>query len=236
MLKSFVSSLTFKAFTLLLTCYSQVINAQQTPLVLPVLAFEYPPYVTRDLPKAGLSFQYLETLFGADRFQIKPVILSMPRLQLALKQPDWCVSLMPAPTADHIYVFDIIGRKIEHRLYRLRQSEPFSWEDISELKGLTIAVFRSRKFNALRQLFKKAGLKSVLINSAEQGAQLLIYQRVDLIFSDNNSIDYLMNKMQLDRQLVQGSENIIVHRQSKLWINLNCPSAEVLLKQLTEKK
>lgn len=233
MLLNLVSRKTVLTITLFLLANCRILNAELAPKTLPVLAIEYPPYVSNDLPNSGYSYQFLQSLFEPETLIIKPDVLSMPRLQLVLEGNQWCASLMPpASVSDNVYIHRFENRGIKHRLFRLRQTSSFSWQELSELKGLRIATFRSRQFNALRQMLKKAGLKTVPINSIEQAIQLLTYERVDLIFSDLKSVNYLTKKMGLEPQRLQESQNIIVNRRSRIWLNLNCDAANIALKIL----
>ncbi|MGB1239861.1 MAG: hypothetical protein ACPG4U_16710, partial [Pseudomonadales bacterium] len=184
------------------------------------------PYSTRALLHSGTSFVYLQSLFLDDSITIEPVILSMPRLQLTLERAHWCASFLePEQKTKWVRSIELEGRTIEHRLFRMARDEAFTWETPSELAGLRIAVLRSRQVNALRLLFKRMGLESVPINSAEQGVQLLINGRADLVFYDLKSINYILQLMSLPADLLQPSEKVLVTRRSKLWFNLRCDTA-----------
>jgi polar amino acid transport system substrate-binding protein len=98
-------------------------------------------------------------------------------------------------------------------LVRQTQSTPFKWNDLSELKGNSVALLRTREGSTFAQQFSDAGLDVVFIENIETGLKLAKRSRVDFTLSDN--ISYVQ---QNDRDL-HFSKTTVLTTPITLFIN-----------------
>ncbi len=195
-----------------------------------VIAIEYPPFTTVERPDRGLGFALLNARLGASPFQISAEFLPPARAQRHMLHGHWCASFYPpAPSDTDALELRLDAEPVRLGLYRLRQSAPFRWSGLEELKGRRVAMLRAntRTAGPGAQMLE-AGLILVDVETPGQGLQLLLRGRVDYSFGDSFSGRELMQALALDPARVQFSDSDFGTVPIGLWLNRLCPEAWAL--------
>lgn len=205
---------------------SEQSNTQNKEIeLLEVISIEYPPHIIKDSLANSPVFSYLDHLLKKNNVVSKPKILPLPRAQLILDNGKWCTSLIePSISTTAIKKLLLNDKQTNFRFYRLRQGTDFKWKHLNALSGSTLGVFRSRSGSIIDD-WRAAGIKIVRTNSVEQALELLLHKRVDIIFSDDTNIEYLLAKRKLQNSL-QGSMNVVMKSSFTVWFNTQCAQAK----------
>jgi hypothetical protein len=217
-----------------ITGYSDQSNTQnKKKQFLEVISIEYPPHIIKDSLAESPVFKYLDHLLHKSYLVSKPKIIPLPRAQLIMDNGKWCASLIePSLSTAPIKKLLLSDKQTRFKFYRVRQNTEFKWKHLNELSGSTLGVFRSRGGSIIDD-WRAAGIKIVRTNSVEQALELLLHKRVDLIFSDDNNIEYLLAQRELQNHL-QGSINVVMQSSFTVWFNTQCEQAKSSVNYLLE--
>ncbi|WP_434925900.1 substrate-binding periplasmic protein [Shewanella sp. HL-SH2] len=194
-----------------------------------VIAVDYPPFTTMDVDDHGINFSLLSQLISDHYdFKVKPLFLPPARAQLQVQSGRWCLSFFPPPESQQAYFVPLSQQKVVLGLFRRKENAPFSWDDLSELKGKNLAIMRYKREGDFHRQFINAGLNMVPIESVEQGFKMLKHKRVDLVFS-NQFPDYLFKHPEINSQDFQFSNTPILEAQVGVYINQACKEQYQLL-------
>lgn len=154
--------------------------------------------------------------------EIQPQIAPPARVQLLLKFKSWCLSFYPPlQLEDPGNVIQLSKNRIKIGMFRKRQNSVFRWDNLNEYSGARIALLRSKKSSRFYQLFTKAGLLPMFVDSIEQGIKLLLRDRVDYAFADDLSID-LMDISPQEKESLQFSETTFLETPIQVYFNPKC--------------
>ncbi len=191
-----------------------------------VIAVEYPPFTSQEINDFGISFVYLEK-YAKKNFKvaISPLFVPPARAQKIVGSQKWCLSFYPPKPGYKNAKFEPLSKDIvSFGLYRLKPSkpsEPFKWQNLSELKGKYLAILRSNKNSAFYHQFSDAGLKLIFVETTEKGLSLLLHKRVDLAFGDSQMLE--QNQLgKLNEGKLQLSENVIHQAQIGFFYHIDC--------------
>ncbi|MCW3172082.1 type 2 periplasmic-binding domain-containing protein [Shewanella subflava] len=201
--------------------YAQAIN---------VIALEYPPYLTENQPEHGTAYDKLAQVFIHSPVSIHPQFLSPARAHNRVDQGQWCLSFYPpiTPGKDHVLV-PLLKEKIELKLFRLAEPEVFIG---NELSGKVVAQLRMQMLKGVAKEFVDAGAKLVLVDTLEQGVNLLLKNRVDYVYGDMNAIYYATEKIGFPSALIQDSALVLRSFPIGVWVNKQCEDSNFALSQL----
>jgi hypothetical protein len=144
-----------------------------------------------------------------------------------------CTSLIePSLSTSPIKKLLLSDKQTNFKFYRVRQNTELKWKHLNKLSGNALGVFRSRGGSVIND-WRAAGIKIVRTNSVEQALELLLHKRVDLIFSDDNNIEYLLARRELQNHL-QGSVNVVMQSSFTVWFNTQCAQAKSSFNYLLE--
>jgi len=208
---------------LITPCITLFATAAKAQTTLNVLAIEHPPFTSSKMSHNGLAFillrQYAKEHFKA---AIKPRIMPIARVQVLLQYDRWCLSFYPPVLINELTsAITITTQNIKLGMYRKHRESVFSWQHLREFSGAKIALLRSAKSSRFYQMYLDAGLIPVLVESTEQGVQLLLKAQVDYAFSDNISMDYA-SLSQADRDSLQFSQTTLLETPIQVYYNQKC--------------
>lgn len=198
---------------------------------LPVLAIDYPPFTSTELPDHGLSFAALVERSRGSNIAIEPSFLPPARVSKHIAEGRWCASFYPPPADSAAYDTVPLGSKIAKiGLFRQRMESPFVWDQLSDLKGKTIGItsqFAQGQTRESHQLHE-AGFDLAEVHSLRQAFDLLRRQRVDYVFSAEEAGHYYLDQLNLNPDHYQFSESLISQYPLQVWINPRCDLAKAL--------
>lgn len=187
-----------------------------------VIAVEFPPFTGMHEPEYGLSFKKLN-VYLHQHYQLRANANFLPpaRAQKVVKTDDWCLSFYPPKNKEAFEFIPLSDKKVKLGLYRRAESSPFTWENLSDLSGKSVAILHYRQPGQLQFMLIDAGLKIVPVESNTQGLKMLERGRVDLVFSteDNPYIDSLPDDK---KQFYQFSEKAVLETEMGVFMNPKC--------------
>lgn len=189
-----------------------------------VIAIEYPPFLGKDLEGYGIVFELLSN-YATEHFKvgIKPQFLPPARAAHQMTSGDWCLSTFPADKDDKdVFFVRLLDDRIKIGLYRKRHPDnphPFRWDNLSELRGSTVAILRTNLHSPYIQDLIRAGIKPVYVNSRNQGLKMLLGDRIDYAQGDNLTLDALPDISASD---VEFSDTILFETESGFSYRLSC--------------
>jgi polar amino acid transport system substrate-binding protein len=195
---------------------SVMLSARCEAKVIDVLAIEYPPFTTSQVASNGIAFELLAKAALSNTVEWHAVYAPPGRAAEMIKAGEWCASFYPVEADIESHSITLSQSEVSIGLVRQTQSTPFIWNDLSELKGKSVALLRTREGSTFAQQFSDAGLDVVFIENIETGLKLVKRSRVDFTLSDN--ISYVQ---QNDRDL-QFSKTTILTTPITLFINPEC--------------
>lgn len=200
----------------------------------PVLAIEYPPFTAAAMAENGLSFQLLATLLPAPRWQLQPIFLPPARAATEVMVTDgWLLSFFPPrQLPGHVRRLVLKNADIQFGLFRHRQEVPFRWQSLEDLAGHSVVTTRTLENSPVLTPFVKAGLHPVLVNSLDQGVQMIISGRADYLLAVRETGLYYAHQLGISEQQLQFGETVIQHFPHVVYLNMEHPLAQQVLQQL----
>ncbi|QDF74666.1 MULTISPECIES: amino acid ABC transporter substrate-binding protein [Shewanella] len=205
---------------------------------LEVVAINYPPFTQESQADGdhGTAFGMLAQALADSQVTLKPQFYSAARANKLIHSGQWCASFYPPKQASSNYVHvPLSSQPVELGLYRKRQAEPFSWQDLSDLAGSRIAFLRGFSRDGLGLKFNQAGITLFNVETIRQGLQLLLKQRVDYAFADNISGPMLFSELGVDAKDYQFSSTLLDSTPVGIWLNLGCDEAAKARRDLNVK-
>ena len=224
-----------KQFLFVLFCMlSTNISADAVRTSMKVIAMDYPPYTSPELPESGLAFTALGRVLADSQWQFTPEFLPPARAATELSDDQsWLLSAFPPPDIEkHIEIIELPGINIPFSLFRLHQPGKFQWDDLSELAGSTLIVTRTLKESTSIDKYRQAGLELLFVNDIEQGIKILRKGRADYLLSALDTVRYYSSKMGIREKEIQFAETIIRHYPYTFYLNHLHPQANQLRKDL----
>lgn len=207
---------------ILTSVVTATVNAEQRQTV-ELIAVEYPPYTSEHVEGYGsvvqLVSKYAEQNFSVD---ILPRFYPPARAQKLIAEGDWCLSLYPPQKTNLGARFiPLSDETVALTLFRLKQSTPFKWEKLSELKGKSVAMLRSGTPSSTFSQLTDAGLTVVYVESVEQGLRLILKSRVDFAFGDEQAL-LGIQLGEKNRAKLQLAETSLQEARVGVFYNINC--------------
>lgn len=207
-------------------------NAQElTPI--PVVAIEYPPFVSEHEPHQGSAVFYLKEFLHAYGWQ--PELEFLPPARAAIKVTEdttWMLSYVPPSGDPQAKRLILKEAAIRYGFFRYREKERFYWQDLTELAGKTFITTRQENKNIDAQSFRQAGLKILYVDSLEQGFQMLLAGRADYVLSAEETGYYYLDKFDLPKEYFQFSETLIRTYPYLIYVNTQHPRINDFLNSL----
>lgn len=182
-----------------------------------VLAVEYPPFTSRAESNGGLAFSMLQAAYPDLSF--KPLWVPPKRAYQMMQNNQWCMSFYPAPEGITAQKIQLSTNQVTIGLIRLRKPEPFSWHDLIELQGNTIAVLRTGKNSKFARQFLDVGIQLIETETIQQAAELVLLQRVNIAIFDNFNFSHLPPET---REKLQFSATYLLQMPISIYTNPNC--------------
>ncbi|WP_421866107.1 substrate-binding periplasmic protein [Motiliproteus sp.] len=185
---------------LLLLFISPLAVGADSPPTRPLLiaAPEFAPYVDSQLDGSGWAWEVLEAAFEGSGYQPKLQILPWPR----------AVRMVEEGALDGLYIAnrtvererwalfsDVVGDEVA--VFWRHRNNPLSYRDFNDARGLKLGALRD---SVQLQTLQGQGFDALALNDFEQGFQLLIRRRIDLMLADRYVIGHLL---QADGQPLQ---------------------------------
>ncbi|GGQ03829.1 hypothetical protein [Shewanella litoralis] len=199
-----------------------------------VIAFEYPPYLTQNAADQGEAAVLLQRAFAYSALSPTVTFVSSSAAQKQLKSNNWCLSFLPpqTPSAQHLQVI-LADKTIPLMLFRLAEPQVFIG---NELKNKVIAHLPISLDDRKVRSFADAGAKLQLVDTIEQGLSLLLEQKVDYVYGDQQGINFAANKLNFPAMLLQDSAMVFYQFPMAVWLNTQCESATAIKSHLTDQK
>ncbi|GGO64693.1 hypothetical protein [Bowmanella pacifica] len=182
-----------------------------------VLAVEYPPFTTPAHPKGGLAFELLEN--ANQDVTWKPLFVPPRRAYAIIDSGHWCASFYPSHKPQTHISIELSDQPIKIGLVRQKQPGKFSWADLNEFTGKSVALLRTKDSSAFVQQFQQAGLRPVFVESVQAGLQMVLLNRVDMAMLDDTSFAALS---QSDKAKLQISAKWLLETPITLYVNRAC--------------
>lgn len=209
----------------------------QAPKVAEVIAMEYPPYVSAHLADNGSSVRLLREQLQQAGWQLHIKFYPPARATAeTAKSTGWHLSFMPPHENPQVEMVVFGPAKIHYSFFRLKQSTPFVWHDLTELKGRRLATIRPFNNNLDNEAFTKAGMGLVYVDNIEQGFLMVQSKRADYFLTAEDTGWYYLQKMQLDPNQFQFAQTSIRTYDHTIYLNRNSPDSTELYQALTAKK
>ena len=154
-----------------------------------VLALEYPPFLSKNMPSSGYAFELLESKLTGYSIEPNPVIVPPARAQRMIRTGRWCVSFYPPKQGPLSSNFFPLGETIDVLLISVSEPESFSIQDEQKFEGRSVAVLRPEKHGTIHQKLITTGLRLVYVESIYQGLDMLQKGRVDFSMGDKYSTE-----------------------------------------------
>ncbi|MGC9402263.1 transporter substrate-binding domain-containing protein [Vibrio genomosp. F10 str. 9ZC157] len=189
-----------------------------------VLGIEFPPYTTEYKADGGLAVQKLRQHIAMSDMRLSAVILPPNRIGKRLLVGNWCLSFYPPqdPNSSNVRKWVLSDEEIPLGFYRLRQESEFTWEQLSDLEGVSVALLSSYSKQGLNALFRSNKIEVQEVNSLQQGFDQLIKNRVDYVFADKYSGEFIAEENNVDIQRLQFSTSSLSIEYFHVWVNLDC--------------
>jgi polar amino acid transport system substrate-binding protein len=199
-----------------------------------VIAFEYPPYLTQYSADQGEAVVLLQRAFAYSALNTNVKFVNSTTAQKQLNSNNWCLSFLPpkTPSALHLQVI-LADKTIPLMLFRLAEPHVFIG---NELKDKVIAHLPISLEDRKIRSFVDAEAKLQLVETIEQGLSLLLEQKVDYVYGDQQGINFAANKLNFPAMLLQDSAMVFYQFPMAVWLNAQCKNAEAIKSHLTEKK
>lgn len=199
--------------------------------IAPVIVIEYPPFITQQQPDFGTSFRILTEQLAGHGWQAKPVFLPPARAaQRLLESNDWLLSFYPPASAIPPVVLKTA--EIKYSLFRRRQSEPFQWQNPTDIKPGVLVVTRQLPGSKELDYFRTADLQVVYVNQIEQAVQMLLAGRADYMLAAEDTGWYYLQRLKADPAALQFAETLVRTFPHSVYINPHHPQAEIIKKLL----
>ncbi|GAB2918086.1 hypothetical protein [Rheinheimera gaetbuli] len=195
-----------------------------------IIAVEYPPFSSSEIPGGGLTFDLLRNQYG-ENIVFKPLFLPPARAAKVLATSDWCGSFFPPGEQVPALKWPLSEHQIKIGLYRRKQADDFRWTKLSELSG-SVALLRIGTDSPFSRQFNDAGLNIVWVESPEQGIELLIKQRVDYSMGD----DMLGSRFEQNSEtqnMLQFSDTVLTETPVVLFTNPSCEISGLMIRKST---
>lgn len=191
-----------------------------------VLAIEYPPFTGMGLPGHGLSFRLLQAYAQKHmKVDVRPKFLPPARVQVLLREGEWCLSFYP-PKGNNVELsgfMPLSDQWVDLGLFRRARTDRFFWNELEDLHGGKVAIFRTATLGKLHTRFWQAGLDLVFIDHLEQAFKLLINNRVDYVFADRFAAENVSYAQKYLTEL-QFGETILTKTRVGFFYNVSCAS------------
>ena len=198
---------------------------------LSVLAITYPPYTAPSIKNNGFAFEKLIYRAELKDYQISAQFVPPSRAGKILKSGNWCLSFYPPLEKEKsAYRWVLSPEPIKLGFFRLTQPEPFEWHVLSNLKGKRVAMLRSYSKQGLTALMKTNGMDVLEVEDLNQGFRLLLKNRVDMVFADEVSGEYIANMQDIEMERLQFSRNALQETPWHVWVNKSCTEIYQLAK------
>lgn len=209
-------------------------NAMTEKPSLSVLAIEYPPFTTVNVPDRGINFRLLANAVG-HKFTIKPIFVPPARAGQVLQDSPWCVSFYPPKDMDDSVAFiPLSDQRVQMAFYRAANTS----ERISSLHQLTnerIAVLRVKALGPFHQPLIDVGAKLLMVESIAQGLDLLTFGRVDYVMADDDGVKIALSRMK-NKPVLERSKLVYFETTVGAFLNEQCPYFEGLVELLGNKE
>lgn len=155
-----------------------------------VVSVEYPPYASKHLEGYGSVFRLMSEYASENLLvDLLPSFVPPARADKMMEDGDWCLSIYPPKKGDTSARFvSLSSDTVKLKLIRLAQRDNFEWSQLSELKGKSTAILRSKTPNTLQKKLTEAGVTLVYVGTVEQGLLMLLKKRVDFAFGDQSAM------------------------------------------------
>ncbi|MGF1719563.1 hypothetical protein L4D20_05895 [Vibrio kyushuensis] len=189
-----------------------------------VLAIEFPPYTTSKLETDGIAFEKLRAHPAMSEIEVTAKFTPPTRIGKRLLLRDWCMSFYPPrdQKGGQFKKWEISKEEVKLGFYRVKQDGEFTWGSLSELKGHSVGLLSSYSKKGLSGLMYANALDVYAIDSLEQGFDLLVKNRIDLVFSDKYSGQFIAIDHGYDLQELQFSDTALSTERFHVWVNLSC--------------
>ncbi|GGP43870.1 hypothetical protein [Shewanella saliphila] len=199
-----------------------------------VIAFEYPPYLTQHRADQGEAVALLQRAFAYSALSPEITFINSSAVQNHLANNDWCLSFFPPqkPTKQHLQII-LDDKKIPLTLFRLAEPQVFIGNELADkvIAHLPMAV-DDRKVRS----FTDFGATLKLVDTIEQGVSLLLAQKVDYIYGDQEAINVASQKLNFPAILLQDSAMVFYRFPIAVWLNTQCASAAAIESHLRQQQ
>ena len=207
---------------LLLASVREAKAAELNTTTFSVIAIEYAPFTSPDLPEGGSVFQILNGILRSKgAFSSVARFYPPARADAIISGGDWDASFYP-PQHDlrsRYRNIELDTEPLRISLFRIRQdNEVFSWQNLSDLQG-RVVFGRRLSEGPLRKRLTAAGLEVINTDSLEHGFRLLRYQRAEYVFAEYSAGLAAARKAGLRRDQIQFADNILLAVPVNIWVN-----------------
>ena len=193
-----------------------------------VIAVEYPPFSSSDIPGGGLTFDLLRRQY-AESFSVKPLFLPPARAAKLIASNQWCASFYPPGEQVPALKWTLSDHTIKIGLYRLKQDMLFAWTKLSELSG-SVALLRSRTESPFARQFIDAGLDIVWVETPDQGIEMLLKQRVNYSMGDDQLSSRYQNHS-IAKNMLQFSDTVLIETPVVLFTHPSCEISGLMIQK-----
>lgn len=184
-----------------------------------VIALEYPPFTTLTSSSGGIAFEMLAKATLDVDYSWQPYFLPPKRAHQTIKSGDWCASFYPAQMSKSYVQYQLSEQTVSVGLVRRKASENFTWGNLNELEGSSVAILSTDINSPFARQFAAANITKAQVQTVQAGVQMVILGRVDYAMLDDVSFTRLEtnNKAQL-----QFSESTLLTTKISIFVNPEC--------------
>ena len=222
---------------LLALLFSFSVVANDVPAsALQVMAMEYPPYTSAELPGNGHSFQALNKALTGSQWAIEPLFYPPARAATWLANHDnWLLSIFPPASMDGVELIALPGERFPFSFFRLKQPGEFKWNNLSELAGRSVIMTRTPGSAKNLDGYRNAGLELIFVNNIEQGMKMLSNKLADYLLTTLATGQYYAHQLDIPLQDIEFAETIIRWFPYTIYLNHDHPQAQAIRKVLIPK-
>lgn len=190
-----------------------------------VLSMDYPPFTAEADAENGPLFSLLRE-YASEHMpskRIKAVFVPPARASRLLSMGHYCLSFYPPQAKPEEFEFiELSDEKVRLGLVRKSQPDSFSWQDLTELSGKSVAILRPDQAGKLLKMLQSAGLEAFYVESIVQGLKMLDRNRVDYAFGDNTTLLRLSEAAGIEKDLFQFSETSLLETMVGINVRKSC--------------
>ncbi|WP_088329914.1 hypothetical protein [Lacimicrobium sp. SS2-24] len=194
-----------------------------------ILAVEYPPFTSNEMPTNGIGFELLRQRLANTSIDWSPFIVPPARAQGMIASGNWCVSFYPPKQGVMGNDYYPLGDNVDIALIRVQQDDPFRLNR-ETLTGKTVAVLRPSKEGQIHERLSDYDLQLIFVETVEQGFRMMIRERVDFVLADTTSAGLF--EASHDSIQLQPADTPLMTMQVGVYLNHQCGAYALLDKAL----